>query len=145
MQSIFSDSAVLEMNVKTENIAFPSKTKGLDLITDVLVKKFNETYENIYTFCLSDSIQQNIECRWLVGMTTKESGELRIGHGTYAWEFDKELPLVNHLTITIDAMLILKPQHTTLIMNWLDQLPYPWCETADINNSMPKLEGLMPL
>ncbi len=90
MQSIFSDSAVLEMNVKTENIAFPSKTKGLDLITDVLVKKFNETYENIYTFCLSDSIQQNIECRWLVGMTTKESGELRIGHGTYAWEFDKE-------------------------------------------------------
>jgi len=151
MQSVFSNSAVLEMNVKTENIAFPSKTKSLNLITDVLVKTFNETYENIYTFFLSDSIQQNIdiieniECRWLVGMTTKESGELRVGHGTYAWEFDRELPLVNNLIITIDEMLILKPQHTTLIMNWLNQLPYPWCETADVNNSMPKLEGLMPL
>lgn len=151
MQRIFSNNAVLEMNVKTENIAFPSKTEGLDLITDVLVNKFNESYENILTFCLSDSIEQSIDaseyinCRWLVGMTTKDNGELRIGHGIYEWKFDKKLSLVNHLIITIDEMVILDPQNKTLIMSWLNRLPYPWCETIEVNNSMPKIEGLVPI
>lgn len=48
MQNVFSKFAVLDMNVKTENIAFPSKTNGLDLITDVLVKNSMKVMK-IYT------------------------------------------------------------------------------------------------
>lgn len=84
----------------------------------------------------------NTKCSWLVSMTAKANGELRVGVGTYLWTFEKKPTLVKSLIITIDEMVILEPQHSTLIMNWLSKLPHPWCDTSDIKNSMPELEGL---
>jgi hypothetical protein len=53
LPSAFSTDASLEMRVETENISFPPTSKGIDAITQVLVRDFGLVYENIYTFCLS--------------------------------------------------------------------------------------------
>jgi hypothetical protein len=58
MQSVFSENATLNMRVNSDNISFPADTAGVNDITDVLIHKFNQTYENIYTLCLTDTWQQ---------------------------------------------------------------------------------------
>lgn len=81
MKSIFSENATLRMKVQTENISFPSDVTGLNEITETLIRDFNNSYENIYTICLSDTIEQRedvLNCRWLVGMTEKDSGLSRV-------------------------------------------------------------------
>ena len=74
MASSFTSDACLEMQVKTQNIAFPSESTGLNAITETLVSNFGRTYENVYTFCISDSFVSRADtasCRWLVAMTEK--------------------------------------------------------------------------
>jgi hypothetical protein len=56
MEAAFVDDATLEMVVKVEGMAFPPSAKGIDELTQVLVSRFNQTYENIYTFCLASPL-----------------------------------------------------------------------------------------
>ena len=70
-------------------IAFDSK--GLNAIEDILVRRFCVDNENIFTFCLSEPSEADrsrFQCHWLVGMSTKATGQLRIGCGSYDWHFD---------------------------------------------------------
>jgi hypothetical protein len=52
MPSAFASDASLATRVETENISFPPASKGIEEITQVLVRDFGLAYENIYTFCL---------------------------------------------------------------------------------------------
>ncbi len=64
--------------MKTDAISFPSSAKGLGAIEDILVRRFNLDYENIYTFCLSTSVRQrsaHFTCHWLVGMSARSDGQ----------------------------------------------------------------------
>ena len=158
MHHVFTQSATLAMNVKTDNISFPSDTVGLDAITDVLVRDFNKVYENVYTFCLSDSfyyplinqestapskITNEIFCDWLVCMTERESGNVRVGTGKYHWHFDNEQnSLVNHLVITIEQMITLTPEFSNQLFEWIGKLHYPFCDSDNLLKFMPKLETL---
>ena len=150
MKSVFTDSATLEMRVKTDNISFPADTVGLEAITNVLVRNFNQTYENVYTFCLEDSFNNQHDatsCIWLVCMTERDSGNVRVGAGKYDWRFeDAENPLANilatNLVITIEQMLVLEPIHSEQIMEWARDLPYPFCDSERMFASMPDLEPL---
>ncbi len=84
LKDVFTSDAKLDMELKTQNISFPSTTIGLDDINEVLISKFNDTYENIYTFCINDSIQDirnSLTCNWLVGMSEK-----RIKHPNRVWQ-----------------------------------------------------------
>jgi len=75
------------------------------------VRDFNLNYENVYTFCLSDSLKTSkneLSCCWLVGMNEKEGGRVRVGCGIYNWPFDAERDgLADHLAITIETMVVL--------------------------------------
>lgn len=146
MEKVFTNSATLEMVLKTENISFPSNAVGLDVITDVLVRKFSQTYENVYTYCLFDSSKINkdeLSCGWLVGMNEKEGGNVRVGCGRYNWHFDNEInTLADHLIITIEQMVVLAPEFSGQIMDWLNKLPYPWCDSVSMLQTMPDLESL---
>ena len=53
MPRAFVDDVALEMVVKTDAISFPASASGLDAITDVLIRRFVQDYENVYTFCLA--------------------------------------------------------------------------------------------
>ena len=139
MPDAFAPGASLEMKVETEKISFPPASKGIEAITQVLVRDFERSYENIYTFCLDNSPsdgEADFRCRWLVGMSDKETKSIRVGCGSYHWQFESS-GLVQNLTITIKTMLILSLNHHRRVMNWLSHLPYPWCPAEAAAAEMP--------
>ncbi|HVL08368.1 MAG TPA: hypothetical protein VM512_04325 [Burkholderiaceae bacterium] len=152
MAHAFAPDATLQMTVKSEAISFPARSEGLAAITDVLVRRFGQTYDNVYTFCLTDtqpaSDAATCHCDWLVGMTDKQSGNVRVGCGSYLWTFvgGHQDRYVQSLEIVIEAMEIL-PADTaqTIIDGWLAQLPYPWSTTRQACDAAPALAGLDPV
>ena len=144
--SVFSSDAVLSMNLKTNNIFFPATTVGVKNIEKVLIRDFSENYENVYTFCFTDSIQNEknqLFCNWLVGMSDKKSKKVRVGWGKYQWEFTNEKnPLVLNFTIEIEDMVILEANLMPKIMNWLNNASYPWCDKKQLLQSMPNIKSL---
>lgn len=146
MEAAFTNDASLEMVVRVADISFPPHSKGIDELSQVLVSRFNQTFENIYTFCLAsppDGPRPSFSCDWLVGMSEKGSGAVRIGCGRYDWSFHAPaLVLVENLRITIELMQSLPAHACPGVMAWLAQLPYPWCKAEAALESMPRLEAL---
>ena len=147
MGQVFCETATLEMRVHTGNIAFPPVTRGVAAIADVLARQFGRSYENVYSFYLDHppKVATEFSCRWLVGMSEKENGNVRVGCGRYDWQFD---PLSNGLAkaliITIEAMEILPSNRQDAVMRWLNRLPYPW-SSPDAANSAPAIAALAPV
>jgi hypothetical protein len=142
MKRAFAENAELEMVVKTDAISFPSYAKGLNAIEDVLIRRFGTDYENIFTFCLSrpsNGDKRHFACHWLVGMSAKIGGQLRVGCGRYDWYFASDgAPLAEKLVITIDVMKIFPATELVPTMNWLHSLPYPWCTADEAVRDMPR-------
>lgn len=144
MQRAFAANAELEMVVKTDAISFPATATGVGEIADVLVRRFGVDYENVYTVCLSrpsDADRGQFSCHWLVGMSAKRDGQVRVGGGRYDWHFASDTGLVEKLLITIDVMNTLPASELGAAMNWLSGLPYPWCAPDEALKGMPKAAG----
>jgi hypothetical protein len=139
----------LEVVNKTDAISFPSSVTGLDAVTDALVRRFSREFENVYTFCLSSPAKpesHQFSCDWLVGMSSKGRGDIRVGCGRYDWFFQPgEQSLVERLKITIERMKILSPDHLNAIMGWLADLSYPWCPAQAATVSIPRLQELVEI
>ena len=145
LRHCFTPDASLEMTVRTATIAFPAQTSGRSAIADVLVSNFARTYENVYTLCIGQPPAGHASthaCQWLVGMSVKASGELRIGCGDYLWQFVPGSGLVRHLSITIEDMQVYAAQDLEPVMNWLQSLSYPWCMAQDLVRSAPAVGDL---
>ena len=144
MERAFAENATLEMVVNSGTISFPPISNGLQAISDVLVRRFAQAYENVHTFCLAapprnDAV--NFSCDWLVGMSEKDSRRVRLGCGRYDWLFQSQgRRLVERLTITIQLMESIAPSHLASVTNWLSRLPYPWCTAQAALESIPSLE-----
>jgi hypothetical protein len=145
MKLVFADTAKLEMIVETDAISFPPLTNGVDGITRV-VRDFGQVYENIYTFCLTNPPAGNagiFACRWMVGMSERATGAIRIGCGHYDWSFQIGEPyLVEKLRITINTMQVLPSECLHPVMEWLSALPYPWCRPSEAVRGMPRLAAM---
>ena len=142
MTQAFAENAELEMEVRTDAISFPSSTKGLTAIEDLLVRRFGTDNENVYTFCLSRPAEGNrhrFGCHWLVGMSAKNGGQVRVGCGRYDWHFGSdEAGLVKKLVIVIDVMKVFPASELPATMTWLSGLPYPWCTADEAAEKMPR-------
>ncbi len=148
MASAFSASATLEMQVKTGAVTFPPFTQGLDAITDGLVRRFGQKFENVYTFYLDkpSPYAETFACDWLVGMSEKATGDVYVGCGRYDWTFAKEPKLrITHLLIRIEAMQVLPLAELATIMGWLTKLPYPWCPGTQMASTAPPEPRLSPI
>lgn len=149
MTRAFAPDAHLEMTVRTGAISFPAVTEGLGSITDVLVRRFGQAYENVYSFCLQrpgPDDRTKFSCDWLVGMSSKEDGTVRVGCGRYDWYFRSEAPfLIERLHITIEAMQVLPAENLGTVMAWLTYLPYPWCSGSLVAETMPCIPDLEPV
>ncbi|MGH9811345.1 MAG: hypothetical protein ACRD9W_29575, partial [Terriglobia bacterium] len=150
----FAPTATVEVIAKTPTISFPSMVTGLDSIADVFVRQFARTYENVYTLCLCSPPSDDspaFSCDWLVGMSEKESGAVRVGCGRYDWSFEPDSRLVEKLVITIDVMQKLGPGRLRPVMDWVTAMPYPWCpadvaarsarQIADLAETMRRLSA----
>ena len=150
MREAFSESATLETVVKTDAISFPPIARGLASITDVLVRKFAQSYENVYSFYLQrpppHTAVSTFACDWLVGMSEKESGKARVGCGRYEWQFQTGAPhLADRLVITIEAMQVLPADRLEPVLLWLTGLPYPWCPAERFFETAPAMPDLAPI
>jgi hypothetical protein len=146
MRRAFAEGAELEMVIMTDTISFPNSAKGIGAIEDILVRRFANDFENVYTFCLSHpsaADRRHFPCHWLVGMSGKNNGQIRVGCGRYDWYFGSdERCLVEKLVIVIDVMEILPATGHDPIMDWLSSLPYPWCAPSEAVSAIPSVEGL---
>lgn len=146
MRQAFAKDSELEMNLKTDAISFPSSVKGLEAITDVLIRRFAVDFENVFTFCLSRpsaADQRHFACHWLVGMSARADGAIRVGCGSYDWHFDPDkFGLADKLKINIDVMNVLPKVAFDPIMDWLSGIPYPWCTPNEAIQNMPSIDGL---
>jgi hypothetical protein len=147
----FAPEVELQMELKTSAIAFPASAQGLDAVADALVRDFARQHENVYSFCLqrpdaAAAEAGRFDCDWLVVMSAKAGGELRVGWGRYAWRFQPHEPfLVCSLRITIEAMQVLPPGAHELVYGWVARLPYPWCPSAGDLAAWPDVALLHPL
>ncbi|MDQ7976901.1 hypothetical protein QYH69_06545 [Paraburkholderia sp. SARCC-3016] len=138
----FAENAELSMLVKTPDIAFPSSVHGRDAIGSVLVREFAARYENVYTFCVSDtpSDTEAFVCDWLVCMTEKAGGAARLGFGQYEWR--SAAGLVVRLGISIEEMRVLDKDIAAPILAWAQTRPYPWCTLTQLTADMPPVAAL---
>ncbi|UZE21153.1 hypothetical protein LOY67_13930 [Pseudomonas sp. B21-056] len=141
----FTAEAVLDMIVRTGSISFPGHVEGREAIGEVLVRRFGQTFENVYTFCLGAPPSANtkaFQCKWLVAMSDKHSGEVRVGCGVYDWQFEPGSNRAERLTITIEHMATLPAADLAPVMTWVSALDYPWCAVHAVMNNMPDIAGL---
>ena len=149
MERAFAEDATLAVVVHSGTISFPPTSMGLESISDVLVRRFAQTYENVFTFCLApppESGEVEFSCNWLVGMSEKDSRMVRVGCGRYDWLFQPQGQcLAQRLTITIDLMQSLPPTSLAVVTDWLSKLPYPWCSARKAASDAPPLYELQPI
>jgi hypothetical protein len=149
MERAFAENARLVPVVNSGTITFPPVVDGLQSISDILVRRFAQTFENVHTFCLAPPPRNDtvdFSCNWLVGMSEKDSRTVRVGCGRYDWSFSRRGPrLVERLKITINLMQSLAPAGLTSVMDWMSRLPYPWCTAQDALRYAPEIEGLQPI
>ncbi|OAB49926.1 hypothetical protein [Pseudomonas thivervalensis] len=140
LDQAFTPTAILDMVVHTGSITFPEHVEGRSAIGDVLVSRFGQTFENVYTFCLAappPADAEAFQCKWLVAMSDKNSGEARVGCGLYDWQFDPQSRLAEGLTITIEHMKTLPATDLPMIMAWASRLDYPWCQPEAAISNVP--------
>lgn len=146
LRHAFTADAELAMVVNTDAIAFPASARGIDALADIVVRRFAREFENVYTFCLTVAPKleaPRFSCDWLVGMSGKDGGEIRVGCGRSDWQFRAGNPyLAERLTITIELMPIFPPDRLEAIMTWLSASPYPWCPGPEATRHMPELPAL---
>ena len=149
MPRVFSGDARLEIENRSEAISFPSTAVGVEEISELLVRQFACENENVYTICLSPAPIGHggqFSCIWLVAMSRRNTGEIRVGVGHYNWEFAQNLNgLATDLKITIDAMVVLEKEYTASVMTWISGLPYPWCSVSAAQTDIPDLADLKPI
>jgi len=144
LEAAFTDDVELRMIVQTDAISFPPVSKGREALADTLVRHFNQTYENIYTFCLANPLHgetKSFSCPWLVAMSEKQSRTVRVGCGRYDWSFTDN-GRVCGLVITVGAMEVLPAEALEPVMSWVSSLPYPWCPASTAADAIPALTGL---
>jgi len=146
MRQAFASDARLEMVVNAGTISFPPLAQGIDAITDLLARQFSRTFENVYTLCIGTPPAEGTSqcsCKWLVGMSEKDSRAVRIGCGRYDWVFESNAPrLATQLAITIEQMHSLAPEHLLPMMAWLLKLPAPWCASPELMTHAPAIPEL---
>ena len=147
MARAFSPDAHLVVQLRTNNIAFPSCTRGRGRIADVLVSSFALAYENIYTFCMDrpPPHADTFSCNWMGAMSEKGTGRARVGCGRYDWGFEAGTGLAVRLGIAIEAMEILPPTEADAVFAWVEPLAYPWADAAQVCASAPELPSLKPV
>jgi len=121
----------------------------VDAIADTLVRDFGRQYDNVYTFYVTGrrplADTATFACPWLVGMTEKATGSVRVGCGRYEWTIDAQRACVTALTITITHMSVLPAACAEPMFAWLTSLGYPWTPPQAIFAHAPADEAFGPV
>ena len=117
-------------------------------LVDPEKKLLHESYLKHFRPGLSSPPQAeaSFSCPWLVGMSAKDGGAVRVGCGLYHWSFRPRSPrLAIRLEIVIELMQLLPADTMPAVTSWLFALPYPWCAVQAAFANAPRLDELDPL
>jgi hypothetical protein len=131
LEGVFTQDATLTMDVQTPDITFPAYAKGIGPVSEIVCRRLNQRFENIYTLCFAPrptTAEQHFSCGWMVVMSEKDGGNVRAGGGRYDWKLTDDLLRVSTLRITVSTMDTFKPETLAPIMTWRSQQGYPWCD-----------------
>jgi len=148
LDDVFTVDAELVIRNRSANIAFPAFTQGRSAVAEVLVRSFALSNENVYSFYLGRPMPgvREFACPWLVGMSERSSGHVRVGCGTYEWAFEPHAPhMASRLVVTIEAMQVLPLTESGGVFAWLRALNYPWSSAEAALQSIPAHELLSPI
>ena len=148
LEDVFASNAELVIHNQSANIAFPAFTQGRSAIAEVLVRSFTLSNENVYSFYLGRPplAVREFTCPWLVGMSERSSGNIRVGCGTYEWSFEQHAPnMAIRLVVTIEAMQVLPIAECAQVFEWLRTLNYPWSSPEGALQDIPANELLSPI
>ena len=148
LEDVFASNAELVIHNQSANIAFPAFTQGRSAIAEILVRGFALSNENVYSFYLARPLPgvREFTCPWLVGMSERSSGHVRVGCGTYEWAFEPHAPhMASRLVVTIEAMQVLPITESAGVFAWLRALNYPWSTPEAALQSIPGNELLSPI
>ncbi len=148
LEDVFASNAELVIRNQSANIAFPAFTQGRSAIAEVLVRSFALSNENVYSFYLGRPLPgvREFTCPWLVGMSERSSGHVRVGCGTYEWAFEPHAPhMASRLVVTIEAMQVLPLTESARVFAWLRALNYPWSSPEAALQGIPANELLSPI
>jgi hypothetical protein len=147
VSKVFARTATLEMIVKTDTIAFSPQAQGPEAIADMLVRRFAQQYDNVYTYCLCDPPPPEalrLDCGWLVVMSEKQTQRVRAGFGRYAWEWQPQVErLVQRLSITIERMDVFDEGVGGAAFAWAEGVPYPWCPIDRVVGAPAPIDALV--
>ena len=89
MRRAFDADVELEIIVKTDTITFPAHTTGLAAMRDMLGRRFANDCETSIPWPSrpTDAHRHHFPCHWMVGMSEKGNGPIRVGCGRYDWYF----------------------------------------------------------
>ena len=144
LRGAFLETAQLTMRVRTAGISFPPGALGREAIAAMLVTRFSQVWENVYTLCIGPPPAHDARgwsCGWLVAMSGKDDGAVRAGCGRYDWTFDPSTGLARSLVITIEAMETVACS-VDAMADWASALPYPWCDAARLAAGAPESRTL---
>ena len=148
LEDVFASDAELVIHNRSANIAFPARAQGRSAIAEVLVRSFALSNENVYSFYLGRPALgvREFTCPWLVGMSERSSGHVRVGCGTYEWTFEPHAPnMASRLVVSIEAMQVLPITESAGVFTWLRALNYPWSSAERALQSIPGNELLSPI
>ena len=148
LDDVFASNAELVIRNHSANIAFPAFTQGRSAIAEVLVRSFALANENVYSFYLGrpPPAVREFTCPWLVSMSERSSGQVRVGCGTYEWAFEPEAThRASRLVVSIQVMQVLPAAQSERIFAWLRALNYPWSSPEAALQGMPANELLTPI
>jgi hypothetical protein len=148
LEGVFASDAELFIRNQSGNIAFPAFTQGRSAIAEVLVRSFTLSNENVYSFYLRRPLRgvREFTCPWLVGMSERSSGHIRVGGGTYEWSFEQHAPhMAIRLVVDIEAMEVLPIAESAGVFEWLRALSYPWSSPEASLQGIPANELLSPI
>jgi hypothetical protein len=148
LEDVFASNAELVIDNQSANIEFPAFAQGRSAIAGVLVQSFALSYENVYSFYLARPGlgMREFTCPWLVGMSERSSGHVRVGCGAYEWAFESHPPhMASRLVVTIEAMHVLPRTESEGVFTWLRALNYPWSTPEAALQGIPANELLSPI
>ncbi|UXU90293.1 nuclear transport factor 2 family protein [Burkholderia sp. S-53] len=154
----FAADAELSFSLANDDIDFPPRVTGAAAIARTLVEEFGERFERCRTYyvCTEPAVDEHgvSAMPWLVVMRQKDNGALRIGHGTYRWQFARDgdgVAWITALHIHIARMDTIDDRQSVKLDALHAAFGYPWLPAqafarglADVAAAQPDWAFLAP-
>jgi hypothetical protein len=146
MPEIYLPDAVLTYSIATDEISFPAEVRGVQGITDTLVREFGKRFTACRTYYVCEMPPQGTKdirsLPWLVAMREIASGSLRLGKGHYRWQFAHSHAgsfAVRAMHIHIERMAAIPDADGSKLATIQSGLPYPWLTPAALQRRIDEL------